>query len=87
MAPSDIQKTTFRMRYGHYKFVGMPFGLTNAPAVFMELMIWICIHYLDRFMVVFIDDILIYLRSREDVRLFVGEIIRLVMIMSFLVWF
>ncbi|GJY90506.1 reverse transcriptase domain-containing protein [Tanacetum coccineum] len=62
----DIPKITFQTRYGHFKFTVMPFGLTNASAVFMDLMNRVCKPYLDKFGIVFIDDILIYSKTKED---------------------
>ncbi|CAA7057274.1 unnamed protein product [Microthlaspi erraticum] len=63
---ADVRKTAFRTRYGHFEFVVMPFGLTNAPAAFMRLMNDVFREYLDVFVIIFIDDILVYSRSQEE---------------------
>jgi hypothetical protein len=62
----DISKTAFRKRYGHYEFTLVPFGLSNAPTIFMCLMTGVFQEYLDKFLIFFLDDILVYSKSEEE---------------------
>ncbi|GJY36581.1 putative reverse transcriptase domain-containing protein [Tanacetum coccineum] len=73
----DILKTAFRTRYEHFEFIVMPFGLTNAPAVFMDLINQVCRPYLDKFVIVFIDDILIYSKTQEEHEVHLGLVLEL----------
>lgn len=73
----DVSKIDFRIRYKYYEFLAIPFGLTNTLAVFMDLMNMIFLHYLDQFVIVFGDDILIYLRLERSMRHTCGLLCRL----------
>ncbi|GJZ35130.1 putative nucleotidyltransferase, ribonuclease H, partial [Tanacetum coccineum] len=72
----DIPKTAFRT-YGHFEFTGMPFGLENAPTVLMDLMNRVCRPYLDKFVIVLINDILIYSKTKEEHEMYLGLILDL----------
>nr|GEV51126.1 putative reverse transcriptase domain-containing protein [Tanacetum cinerariifolium] len=73
----DIPKTVFRTPYGHFEFTVMPFGLTNTPALFMDLMNRVCRPYLEKFVIVFIEDILIYSKTRKERKLHLGLVLKL----------
>ena len=72
----DISKTVFVTRYGSYEFLVMPFGLTNAPAVFMDLMNRIFRDFIDSFIIVFIDNILVYSATEDDHRRHLGVVLQ-----------
>ena len=75
--PEDVQKNAFRTRYGHYEFLVIPFGLTNAPAVFMDLMQRVFRKFLDQFVVVFIDDILIYFTDSREHKEYIRKVLEI----------
>ena len=62
----DVEKTAFQTHYGHFEFVVMQFGLTNVPVAFMDFMNWLCMPMLVRSFIFFIDDILLYSKTREQ---------------------
>ena len=66
MKDVDVPRTAFKTRYGHYNFLVMPFGLTNAPTTFMDLMNRVFQSFVDQFVVVFIDDILVYYKDAQE---------------------
>ena len=72
----DIGKTAFRTRYDHYEFTMVPFGLTNAPVVFMCLMNGVFRYYLDKFVIVFLDDILVYSNIEEEHEKHLGMVLQ-----------
>ncbi|GJU48674.1 putative reverse transcriptase domain-containing protein [Tanacetum coccineum] len=74
----EIPKTAFRTPYRHFKFIVMPFGLTNASAVFIDLINRVCRPYVDKFVIVFIDDILIYSKTREEHEMHLGLVLELI---------
>lgn len=73
--PQDVPKTAFRTRYGHFEFLVLPFGLTNAPGTFMHLMHQTFREFLDDFVLVFLDDILIFSRTLEEHQLHVEKVL------------
>src|SRR3981189_594840 len=75
IADEDVAKTAFRTRYGHYEFLVLPFGLTNAPATFMHLMHQTFCSCLDRFVLIFLDDILIFSKTLEEHKRHVSEVL------------
>ena len=77
IVPDDIPKTAFRTRYGHFEFLVLPFGLTNAPATFMHLMHETFRAHLDDFVIVFLDDILIYSRTLAEHEQHVGKVLQI----------
>ena len=79
---TDVPKPAFRTRYGHFEFTVMPFRLTNAPAAFMDLMHRMFQPYLDQFIVVFVDDILIYSQSEWEHEYHLGIVLQLLRTIS-----